>query len=98
MSAKKDAFGNIGGFLATRSGKLARDLRNLMVITEGFPLYGGLAGRDLEALAIGLDEVLNEDYLAYRIRSIAYFGEGIEKAGFKRSSPSAGTRSTSTRA
>ena len=90
MSAKKDAFANIGGFLATRSEKLARDLRSLMVITEGFPTYGGLAGRDLEALAIGLDEVVNEDYLAYRIRSIAYFGEGIEKAGFKTVKPFGG--------
>ena len=90
MSAKKDAFGNIGGFLAIRSEKLARDLRSLMVITEGFPTYGGLAGRDLEALAIGLDEVVNEDYLAYRIRSIAYFGEGIEEAGFKTVKPFGG--------
>ncbi len=90
MSAKKDAFGNIGGFLAIRSPEIARDIRNLMVITEGFPTYGGLAGRDLEALAIGLEEVLNEDYLAYRIRSIAYFGEGIEQAGFKTIKPFGG--------
>ncbi len=90
MSAKKDAFGNIGGFLAIRSPELARDLRNLMVVTEGFPTYGGLAGRDLEALAIGLEEVVNEEYLAYRIRSIEYFGEGIEKAGFKTIKPFGG--------
>jgi tryptophanase len=90
MSAKKDAFGNIGGFLAIRSPEIARDIRNLMVITEGFPTYGGLAGRDLETLAIGLEEVLNEDYLAYRIRSIAYFGEGIEQAGFKTIKPFGG--------
>ncbi len=90
MSAKKDGFGNIGGFLATRSETLARGIRNLMVITEGFPTYGGLAGRDLEALAIGLDEVVSEDYLAYRIRSIEYFGEGIEKAGFKTVKPFGG--------
>jgi tryptophanase len=90
MSAKKDAFGNIGGFLAVRSPKLARDIRNLMVVTEGFPTYGGLAGRDLEALAIGLSEVVDEHYLAYRIRSIEYFGEGIERAGFKTIKPSGG--------
>ncbi|PWU17140.1 MAG: tyrosine phenol-lyase [Bdellovibrio sp.] len=90
MSAKKDAFGNIGGFLATRRGELAQQIRNLMVITEGFPTYGGLAGRDLEALSIGLREVLDESYLAYRIRSVEYFGEGIEKAGFKTVKPFGG--------
>jgi tryptophanase len=81
MSAKKDAFGNIGGFLAIRDSKLAEAVRSLMVITEGFPTYGGLAGRDLEALAIGLDEILDEDYLTYRLRSTEYFGEGIRAAG-----------------
>jgi tryptophanase len=81
MSAKKDAFGNIGGFLAIRSTDLAETVRSLMVITEGFPTYGGLAGRDLEALAIGLDEILDEDYLTYRLRSTEYFGEGIRSAG-----------------
>jgi tryptophanase len=81
MSAKKDAFGNIGGFLALRSAELAETVRSLMVITEGFPTYGGLAGRDLEALAIGLDEILDEDYLTYRLRSTEYFGEGIRSAG-----------------
>lgn len=83
MSAKKDAFGNIGGFLAVKDKGLAETVRALMVITEGFPTYGGLAGRDLEALAVGLREVVNEDYLAYRIRSTAYFGDGVEAAGFK---------------
>ncbi|MCC7403635.1 MAG: tryptophanase [Bdellovibrionales bacterium] len=83
MSAKKDAFGNIGGFLALRDEGLAQEIRSLMVITEGFPTYGGLAGRDMEALAIGLQEILDEDYLSYRIRSTQYFGEGIEAAGFK---------------
>ena len=81
MSAKKDAFGNIGGFLAIRDGALAESVRSLMVITEGFPTYGGLAGRDLEALAIGLEEILDEDYLTYRLRSTEYFGEGIRAAG-----------------
>ena len=81
MSAKKDAFGNIGGFLAIRDRALAESVRSMMVITEGFPTYGGLAGRDLEALAIGLEEILDEDYLTYRLRSTEYFGEGIQAAG-----------------
>jgi len=82
MSAKKDAFGNIGGFLAMRDQVLAEKVRSLMVITEGFPTYGGLAGRDMEALSVGLDEILDESYLAYRIRSVEYFGQGIEAAGY----------------
>ena len=82
MSAKKDAFGNIGGFLALKDDSLAEEVRSLMVITEGFPTYGGLAGRDLEALAVGLQEILSEEYLSYRIRSVEYFGEGIENAGY----------------
>lgn len=82
MSAKKDAFANIGGFLAVRDGALAEDLRRRMVITEGFPTYGGLAGRDLDAIAVGLREILSEDYLAYRLRSVEYFGRGLEEAGF----------------
>ena len=81
MSAKKDAFGNIGGFLALKDEGLAQEIRSLMVITEGFPTYGGLTGRDMEALAIGLREILDEDYLSYRIRSVQYFGEGIADAG-----------------
>ena len=72
MSAKKDAFANIGGFLAMKDEDLALKCRNLLVITEGFPTYGGLAGRDLEAIAIGLKEVMDENYLQYRIRSIEY--------------------------
>lgn len=83
MSAKKDAFGNIGGFLALRDQALAEEVRSLMVITEGFPTYGGLAGRDLEALAVGLEEILDESYLAYRIRSVEYFGDGIAAAGYQ---------------
>lgn len=83
MSAKKDAFANIGGFLAINDSKLAQSIRNLMVITEGFPTYGGLAGRDLEAIATGLEEILDENYLLYRIRSVEYFGRGLESAGFK---------------
>ncbi|MEY4615477.1 MAG: hypothetical protein RJB66_437 [Pseudomonadota bacterium] len=82
MSAKKDAFGNIGGFLAVNDGPLAEEIRRLMVITEGFPTYGGLAGRDLEALAVGLEEVLDENYLAYRIRSVEYFGRALEDLGY----------------
>lgn len=81
MSAKKDAFGNIGGFLALNDETLATECRNLLVITEGFPTYGGLTGRDLEALAIGLSEVLDPNYLEYRIRSIEYLTEKLHDAG-----------------
>jgi len=83
MSSKKDAFGNIGGFLALKNSELAQKVRSLMVITEGFPTYGGLAGRDLEALSIGLHEVLDENYLAYRLRSTEYLGKGLADAGLK---------------
>ncbi len=81
MSAKKDAFANIGGFLAMRDEQLAVACRNLLVITEGFPTYGGLAGRDLEAIAIGLKEVIEESYLHYRISSMEYLTEKLTKAG-----------------
>src|SRR5438876_6928454 len=81
MSAKKDAFANIGGFLAMNDDALAQRARNVLVITEGFPTYGGLAGRDLEAVAQGLEEVLDEHYLTYRIRSVEYFGEKLIAAG-----------------
>ena len=81
MSAKKDAIVNIGGFIAMNDDGLAAKARNLLIVTEGFPTYGGLAGRDLEAIAIGLEEVLDEHYLQYRIRSIAYLGERLVQAG-----------------
>ena len=81
MSAKKDALVNMGGFLALKDEQLAMQARNILVVTEGFPTYGGLAGRDLEAIAQGLEEVLDEHYLAYRIRSVEYLGENLSKAG-----------------
>jgi tyrosine phenol-lyase len=81
MSAKKDALVNMGGFLALNDAELATAARNILVVTEGFPTYGGLAGRDLEAMAQGLVEILDEHYLTYRIRSIAYLGENLVAAG-----------------
>ncbi|MBS1654867.1 MAG: tryptophanase [Bacteroidetes bacterium] len=90
MSAKKDAFANIGGFLAMHDKELAVQCRNLLVITEGFPTYGGLAGRDLEAIAIGLEEVLDEHYLQYRIRSIEYLTNKLIDAGVPVIQPAGG--------
>ena len=81
MSAKKDGLVNIGGFLALNDEGLAMKCRNLLIVTEGFPTYGGLAGRDLEAIAQGLEEVLDESYLQYRIRSVEYLGERLVAAG-----------------
>lgn len=81
MSAKKDALVNIGGFLALSDDELAMKCRNLLIVTEGFPTYGGLAGRDLEAVAQGLEEILDEHYLQYRIRSVEYLGEKMVAAG-----------------
>jgi tyrosine phenol-lyase len=81
MSAKKDALVNMGGFLGLNDDNLARNARNILIVTEGFPTYGGLSGRDLEAMAQGLDEVLDEHYLNYRIRSVEYLGEKLIAAG-----------------
>jgi tryptophanase len=81
MSAKKDPLGNIGGWLALNDGELAEQCRNLLILTEGFPTYGGMAGRDMEAIAQGLREAVDEDYLRYRIRSTAYLGEALDREG-----------------
>lgn len=90
MSAKKDAFANIGGFLAMHDEALAQQCRNLLIMTEGFPTYGGLAGRDLEAIAIGLTEVMDEHYLQYRIRSIEYLTNKLIAAGVPVMQPAGG--------
>jgi tryptophanase len=81
MSAKKDGLANIGGFLCTNNDALAQQEENLLILTEGYPTYGGMAGRDLEAVAVGLDEALEEDYLKYRIASTGYLGRHISDAG-----------------
>jgi tryptophanase len=81
MSAKKDGLANIGGFLALNDDDLAQQCKKLLILSEGFPTYGGLAGYDLEAIAVGLNEVLDEDYLRYRIRSVEYLGEIVTEAG-----------------
>ncbi len=81
FSAKKDGLANIGGFVATNDGRLAEVEKDLLILTEGFPTYGGLAGRDLEAIAVGLNEVVHEDYLEYRLASVRYLGEHITEAG-----------------
>jgi tryptophanase len=81
MSAKKDGLANIGGFLCTNDDALAQQEKNLLILTEGYPTYGGLAGRDLEAIAVGVEEVLEEDYLRYRIVSTAYLGRHIAQQG-----------------
>lgn len=81
MSAKKDALVNIGGFIALNDKNLTAQLKNLLIVGEGFPTYGGLAGRDLEAIARGLSEVLDEDYLAHRIGQVAYLGGLLDQAG-----------------
>lgn len=81
FSAKKDAFANIGGLLCTNDDGLAERQKNLLILTEGFPTYGGLAGRDLEAIAVGLEEILQPEYLEYRIASTAYLGRHIADHG-----------------
>src|SRR5215469_10216400 len=81
MSAKKDGMANIGGFLCTNDDKLAQQEKDLLILTEGYPTYGGLAGRDLEAIAVGVQEALREDYLRYRIASTAYLGNHVAEQG-----------------
>ena len=90
MSAKKDGLANIGGFLACHDDEIAAAARNLLILTEGFPTYGGLAGRDLEAIAQGLREVLEEDYLRYRTRSVEYFCEKLQAVGVPMILPAGG--------
>ena len=90
MSAKKDGMANIGGFLAVNDDALAERCRNSLILTEGFPTYGGLAGYDLEAIAVGLREALSEDYLRYRIRTVEYLSERMTAAGIPTVRPAGG--------
>ena len=90
MSAKKDGLVNIGGFIALKKGEWVNALRGLLILTEGFPTYGGLAARDLEALAVGLEEVLQEDYLEYRLAVARYMGEQLNKMGVPTVQPPGG--------
>jgi tryptophanase len=90
MSGKKDGMVNIGGFIALRDERWVEAARNLLILTEGFPTYGGLAGRDLEAMATGLEEVLDEDYLRYRLRTAEYLGEKLLSGGIQIVEPTGG--------
>ena len=90
VSAKKDAIANIGGFLCTNDDQLAQKKKDLLILTEGFPTYGGLSGRDLEAIAYGLKEVLEEDYLKYRIQSTKYLGEKLNSMDIPIINPTGG--------
>jgi tryptophanase len=90
MSAKKDGLVNIGGFIALKNNTWVQELRNQLILTEGFPTYGGLAARDLEALAVGLDEVLSEDYLRYRIATSAYMARRLNEMGVPTMKPAGG--------
>jgi len=90
FSAKKDALVNMGGFLALNNDEFAIKARNMLILTEGFPTYGGLAGRDLEAITIGLREIVDQDYMDYRIASTRYLCDGLEKRGVKTLRPAGG--------
>lgn len=90
VSGKKDALVNMGGFLALNDDELAARARNLLILTEGFPTYGGCSARDLEAMAVGLHEVLDESYLEYRAQSTAYLAQGLERAGIRTVQPPGG--------
>ena len=97
MSAKKDAFANIGGWLALNDDALAQAARSRLILTEGFPTYGGLAGRDLDAIAQGLREIIDENYLRYRLRTCAYIGERLTALGVPIVKPTGATPYSSTR-
>ena len=90
MSAKKDAFANIGGFIALNDEEVTKKTRNLLILTEGFPTYGGMTGRDLEAIAVGLEEIIQEDYLNYRLRTAEYLGEILLENGISIVRPAGG--------
>jgi tyrosine phenol-lyase len=90
MSAKKDGLASMGGFIALDDEALAGKITELLIVIEGFPTYGGMSGRDMEAMSTGLGEVLNEDYLAYRVGQVEYFGEILERAGAKIVKPTGG--------